>query len=143
MTLRIAVLGLLAACEQEKFTTTNVSKDGGFEEEADEDPPVIVHEAVSGTQAFGVDVPVEATVTDEGAGVLFVYLYYKNEIDGSEDWRDVLMSGVDGVYTGTIRGSHMQGGGVDYYIEATDYAQNIAAAPDDGADDPYHFRIAD
>lgn len=144
MTLRMSLLALLAGCSGDDFTTTNVSKDEGFEEEPDVDAPVIVHEEVVETQTFGVDVPIEATVTDEGSGVLFVYLKYKNEIDGSADWERAPMTTTGGgVYSGTIRGNSMRGGGVDYYIEAVDYAENFGFSPDDGAESPYHFRIAE
>lgn len=144
MTLSVTLLTLLASCSGSGFTTTNVNKDGDFQEEEDEDGPVILHEEVTETQTFGLDVPVEATVTDEGTGVLFVYLYYKNEIDGSADWRNSLMTTTGGgVYSGTIRGNDMRGGGVDYYIEAVDYAENYGYAPERGGDGPYHFRIAE
>ncbi len=142
MTLRLTILALLVGCES-GLTSNNVNKDDDFEEEVDEDPPIIVHDPVGTTQTFGVDVPIEATVTDEGSGVLFVYLHYKNETDGAQDWKEINMQGVEGVYTQSIRGSDMRGGGVDYFIEAVDYAQNTAFAPDDGQDDPYHFRTSE
>lgn len=143
MTVRVSFLALLVGCTGDNLSSNNTNKDEGFEEEADESAPLIEHEPIDGTQTFGVDVPIEAVVTDEGTGVLFVYLHYKNEVDGEADWTRLLLVATEGVYSGKIKGSDMRGGGVDYYIEATDYAQNPAFAPEDGGDDPYHFRIAE
>lgn len=133
---------LLAGCGS-GLTSTNVNKDGDFEEEVDELAPVIVHTAVTETQTFGEDVAIEATVTDEGSGVLFVYLYYKNETDGSADWTRSILTPNGDIYTGTIQGEDQRGSGVDYYLEAVDKQQNTSWAPEDGDDDPYHFRVAE
>jgi hypothetical protein len=138
----LSVLVLLAGCDQD-LTTNQLTDEDGFEEETDDVAPVIVHDPITETQAFGQDVPITATVTDEGTGVVFVHLYYKNEIDGPTDWVDVILFAAGDEYTGTIRGADMRGGGVDYYLSATDRAQNEALAPDDGDGDPYHFRIAE
>lgn len=140
----LSALVLLLGCNGGNFEGRDVTDTDGFEENTDEDPPVIAHEPVEGTQSFGVDVPIEATVTDgEGDGVLYVYLHYKNEIDGNSDWHRINMIAAGDVWTGTIQGDDMNGGGIDYYIEAVDRAQNSAFDPEDGADDPYHFRIAE
>ncbi|MDP2317262.1 MAG: hypothetical protein Q8P41_30525 [Pseudomonadota bacterium] len=141
--LRAFTLALLVGCENDPIQTTNVNKDGELVEEVDEDAPEILHEAIAGTQTFGADVSIEATVTDADSGVLFVYLHYKNEIDGSADWENVILTAAGDIYSGTIRGSDHRGGGIDYYIEAVDRSQNSAFAPDDGESDPYHFRIAE
>ena len=74
---------LLVGCDAD-LTSRNVDTDDGLQEEED-DPPVIEHDAIEGTQTFGADVPIAATVTDAGTGVLFVYLHYKNDGDGSAD----------------------------------------------------------
>lgn len=119
-------------------------QDSGLEEEIDEDPPVIVHTPVDGTQTFGSDVAIEATVTDEDSGVLFVYIFYKNEVDGPADWeKDMLISAGDGKFTGRIPGDGHNSGGVDYYLEAVDREQNTVFSPKDGEEDPYHYRLAE
>jgi hypothetical protein len=138
----LSVLVLLVGCGPD-LTTNQLTDDDGFEEEEDETPPSIVHDPITETQTFGQDVPISATVSDESTGVLFVHLFYKNEVDGASDWVDVIMFQSGEEYTGTIRGADMRGGGVDYYLSAVDKAQNTAFAPDDGDGDPFHFRIAE
>lgn len=121
------------------LTSNQVATDD-FEEEVDEEAPVIQHEPVTDTQPFGSDVPISATIVDEGSGVLFAYLRYKNEIDGSDGWEELMLIPSGDVYTSTIRGEDQRGGGVDYYIEAVDKEQNASSVPEDGASDPFHFR---
>ena len=140
--LRVGLMLFLAACGS-GLTSTNVNKDVDFEDEADEVPPVIEHTAVTETQVFGEDVSITATVTDDDSGVLFVYLYYKNETDGSADWNRSFLTASGDVYTGVIQGEDERGSGVDYYIEAIDKQENTAWSPEDGEDDPYHFRVAE
>ncbi len=139
-------LVLLVGCG-DAFNPNEIGKDDAIlEEDVDEDPPIIVHTPITGTQNFGSDVAIEATVTDgeEGSGVLFVYLYYKNEIDGSADWnKDILIESSDDSFTGLISGDDHSGGGIDYYLEAVDKAQNGIYSPKDGENDPHHFRIAE
>jgi hypothetical protein len=84
---------------------------------------------------------VAATVTDDGDGVFMVTLYYKNENAGEADWRTKTMVAQGDLYTGTIPGEDHHSGGVHYYIEASDKAQNVASEPDEGADDPHHIRL--
>jgi hypothetical protein len=142
MSIRALSLFLLVGCGP-GLTSSNVSKDGSFEEETDEDPPVIVHDPVTGTQVFGEDVPISATITDDDAGIRFAYLHYKNEIDGDADWEQVILMADGDLYSGTIRGEDERGGGVYYYLEAVDKEQNTSFSPDDGDSDPYHFRLAE
>lgn len=142
MTLRVSLLALLIGCDDD-VRSNQVNKDEGFEEEVDEDPPLIEHTPVTETQTFGVDVPVSATVTDEASTVLFVYLHYKNVTDGDQDWKQLLMPPSGTVYSGAIKGTDMHSSGIDYYLEAVDSSQNIAYAPEDGPDDPYTFRVAE
>lgn len=135
-------LALLVGCNDGLLDTEDVNKDKVVEE-IDEEPPLIVHDPVTGTHAFGVDVVITATVTDN-VRVAYVWLFYKNEVDGASDWEKVnMLPSGENVYTGTISGDDHRGGGVDYYIETSDLSQNEAWAPEDGPDDPYHFRIAE
>lgn len=108
----------------------------------DTECPVITHTPVSETQAFRSDVLITAEVTDESR-ITFVTLHYKNDTAGSKDWKKVNMAVVEGAYSGTIKGTDHSGSGMDYYIEASDSAQNTCYSPEEGAQDPYHFRIAE
>lgn len=136
-----AVLALLAGCAT-ALISNNVGPDV-IEEDLDEDPPIIDHEPVEGTQTFGVDVPISATVTDDGAGLFLVYLYYKNAEDGSADWEANIMTASDSLYSGVIPGEDQHGSGVDYYIAAVDKEENYAYEPEDGESDPHRFRLAE
>ena len=137
-------IALLVGCDS-GLSAIDGNKDAVIVEDEDEDAPIIEHTPISGTQTFGADVAIEATVTDgeDGVGVLFVYLNYKNEIDGAGGWQKLIMTASGDVYTQTIPGEDHNGGGVDYYVEAIDRVQNAAYAPDDGESDPYHFRISE
>ncbi|MES2638232.1 MAG: hypothetical protein V4850_02070 [Myxococcota bacterium] len=142
--LSVFAFALLVGCNADDPTVVDPNKDKPVEEEPDEEPPIIVHEAVTGTQTFGADIAIQATVTDLDGQVAYVELHYKNEVDGASDWKKIPMPPASGdVYSGTIPGDDHRGGGVDYYIEAVDYAQNVAFSPDGGESDPYHFRIAE
>jgi hypothetical protein len=143
--LSVFAFALLVGCDTDGPTVVDVDKDKVAEEEPDEDPPVIEHEAVTGTQTFGADIAIQATVTDLDGRVAYVYLHYKNEVAGSAEWDYVPMTpaGDTDVYSATLPGDRHRGGGVDYYIEAVDFAQNVAYSPNGGESDPYHFRIAE
>lgn len=104
--------------------------------------PSITHTPVSETQAFGADVHIEVTVTDDTRAT-FVTLHYKLDTADSGGWDEVLMVASGDVYTGTIQGNDHSGSGIDYFIEAQDPAQNKCFSPEEGAYDPYHFRIAE
>ena len=141
--LSVFALALLVGCGDGTIDTVDVNKDG-IVEEIDEDPPIIVHTPVEGTQTFGADVAIEAIVTDPGGAVVIVQLSYKISTDGAGDWQKqrLITTGND-VYTGTIPGEDHSGSGVNYYIEAIDRSQNSGFSPEDGKDDPYHFRVAE
>ena len=141
--LSVFAFALLVGCDNDPTTVVDVNKDKPVDEVVDEDPPLIAHESVTGTQTFGADIAIQATVTDLDGQVAYVELHYKNEVDGSSDWMKVPMTPAGEVYSGTIPGDDHRGGGVDYYIEAVDFAQNVALSPDGGESDPYHFRIAE
>lgn len=137
----VALLMLLTGCEAGLTSRTATVEE---EPDPDETAPMIVDELAPDTVTFGTDVTISATVTDDDAGVLAVYLYYKNVTEGSDDWRSTVMSaGAEaGEYSGTIPGPSQRSSGMHYYIEAVDRAQNVAWAPEDGAEDPYQFQLA-
>jgi hypothetical protein len=140
MSIGVLAMVVLAGCG-DQLTSSNVGNQGTIEEEVDVDPPEIVHEAITDTQTFGADVPITATVTDADSGVLFVYLHYKNQDDGADDWNQSILMASGDSYSGTIDGDDEYGSGVDYYLEAQDKEGNVATAPEHGEDDPYHFRL--
>lgn len=135
----MTLLLVLMACGPD--LTTNETKDTDFDDGGDVIPPVVETTAVSEAQPFGVDIPITATVTDDASGIFLVTLYYRNEDEGSDAFRAFGMTANGDVYEGRIRGEDHQSGGIDYYIEAIDGAQNSAFAPEDGADEPFHIRL--
>lgn len=136
-----ALVMLVIACGP-GLTAVATNDDTDLVEEEDDVAPVIEHEAISGSLPSGVDVEMTATVTDgDGSGVLFVYLWYKNETDGDADWSSISMFATGDSYSGSIPGDDQRGAGMDYYLEAFDRGQNAAYAPRRGGDDPYHFRL--
>ena len=139
----LTLLPLLVACQS--TLQTQEARDTDFEEPTDEDAPAITYEAFDEAQPYGTPVAVTASITDgeEGTGVLFVYLRFKPETGGSQDWRDVLMSTTDELtWSGSIPGdAAATSGGVYYYIEAIDGNDNAGTSPSRGEDDPYHYRV--
>ena len=108
----------------------------------DHDPPVIVHEAIETAQVYGDSVQLSATVTDEGTGVFVVQAFYRQET--SSMWEDITLMDMDGdfVYEGTIPGGDVLTGGMYYYLYAMDTSENETYEPEEGEDDPFHFRIS-
>ncbi|MFZ5475792.1 MAG: hypothetical protein ACOZNI_03360 [Myxococcota bacterium] len=139
---RAAWLSLLIACDSGDIGSTQV-EDDDFVEETDEDPPVIEHEPITDAMPWGQDISVQATVTDgeDGEGVFMVTLYYKAETASWADGNSVQMGGAGDLWQGTIPGDDHAGSGLNYYIEATDKAQNAALDPERGEEDPYHIRL--
>jgi hypothetical protein len=137
----VGLMVLVLGCEAELSSRIATVQE---EPDPDETAPTIVDELPPDTVTFGADVTVSATVTDDDAGVLAVYLFYKNVTEGADDWRSTVMSpgAEDGAYSGTIPGASQRSSGMHYYIEAVDRAQNVAWAPEDGAEDPYQFQLA-
>lgn len=122
--------------------TTQGGEDSEFEDTTDQEPPLIEHVPVEEAQLMGTDVTISAVVTDEESGVFSVKLYYKNETAGSGDWqsKNMALMGED-EWVAVIPGDEQASGGMNYYIAALDLVQNSAASPDDGAGDPWHFRL--
>lgn len=137
------LFALLAACGGNLQTAEAPNTD--FEEPTDEDGPEIVHEPIAEAQPDGQPVQIVATIDDgeDGVGVLFVYLRYKNETGSIDDYRDALMTSDGGTtWTGTIPGDAAAGSaGVFYYLEAVDGNDNTSFSPTRGSDDPYHYRV--
>ncbi len=110
--------------------------------EGDNTPPVIEHEAIENAQIYGESVQLSATVTDEESAVFVVQVFYRQET--SSMWDDVPLIDMegDGTYEGQIPGADVMTGGMYYYLYAMDTSENETFDPDEGEDDPYHFRIS-
>lgn len=137
--LKVLLFALLAGCTGDDIGVE--PRDDTAPEVADTECPVIVHTPITETQTFGADVGISAEVTDS-TRVTVVTLHYKTDTAGSDDWKHHIMTFLEGVYSGTIKGSDHSGSGMDYYLEASDPAQNTCFLPEEGVQDPYHFRIA-
>lgn len=146
----MTLLALLIACGP---GLSSRIVNGGGEDAPDTTPPVIDHAGVGEVITFGTDVSVLAEISDPESRIVLVTLWFKNETDGTSDWQQRAMvlapdveAGEDSglevyTYTATIPGAQHRSGGMDYYIEAVNNAQLTARAPDEGASDPFHFRL--
>jgi hypothetical protein len=145
MSITTLILWALAGCTGDG--RTNVEFQGGdepTEDDPDEDGPVITHTPVETTQVLGEDVVIEATVVDEESGVLVVEVYYKEET--STEWSTgsgLSLQDDAGNYMGVIPGDKVRGGGMNYYLSAVDLSNNESWMPEEGDDDPYHFRVSE
>ena len=112
--------------------------------EADEDttPPTLTHTPIETSQPIGDDVLITCTAADDDSGVFIVSVVYKQET--STSWQDAQLRAVDnaGNYEGYIPGDDVNSAGMDYYLKAIDGQNNVGTLPEDGEDDPYHFRIS-
>ncbi len=108
----------------------------------DADGPLITHIPIEESQPIGEDVFISATAVDAESGVIFVSVFYKQETN--TNWEDAALRAVDaaGTYEGYIPGDDVKSAGMDYYIAATDAADNTSTLPDNGEEDAYHFRVS-
>jgi len=104
----------------------------------DETPPEVTHTPVADGQPTGVDVAIQAVVTDESA-VTSVTLYYRPI---GSFWSTVTLTHQGaGTYAGFIPGYAVTTDGIEYYLEAVDGADpaNTAYAPVTAPGTPYTF----
>lgn len=128
-------------CSNNPSTNIKSTQGDGDEDDVDTTPCVIEHEPVDGAQPADVDVLIQAVVTDEDSGVFMVSVVYKQET--STQWEDFpLTKAADASYSGKIPAQDVGSGGMDYFIECLDLEENEAFAPDEGEEDPYHFRVS-
>lgn len=106
----------------------------------DDAPPIITHTPIADGQAEGVDVAIEATVTDDSA-VAEVRLYFRTSGEATYLSAPMTSDGAD-VYRAVIAGALVVGG-VDYYLEATDDSaeQNTARDPMDAPASVHSFSV--
>lgn len=130
----------LAGCSPNSIKAV---ENGGYDSgpSVDTTPPTIETEPITTSQPYGQDVPISAIVTDDQSGVFIVQVWFKAET--STNWDKVALAAQgDGItYQGVIPGADVRTSGMDYYIEATDHANNTAAMPPDAPNDFYHFRV--
>jgi len=105
----------------------------------DNTKPSIVHDAITSVTA-GVKISVNATVTDAASGVDRVLLYYRKVGDASYNYVVMLLAGAN-TYTADIPANYVTSDGVQYYIEAKDYAKNYAYAPTTAPTTPYSVTV--
>ncbi len=139
----ILILPLVVACGGDTVQTVNQGGQGDPIANDDEDPPEIEHTAVSDSQYYGEKVELEAIISDVDGQIFRVEIYYKSETDA--DWLTTTMAftGADDIWRGSIPGNDVYGGGMHYYIVAIDDSQNEGFSPEDGASDPYRFRVTE
>ncbi|UCE37743.1 MAG: Ig-like domain-containing protein [Thermoplasmata archaeon] len=88
----------------------------------DTTPPSITHNVVtSGTS--GTPIAVTAGVTDDVSGVKNVFLYYKKP--GESLYTEQQMTADGNTYSAEIPGSAATSAGLEYYLKASDKANNI------------------
>lgn len=83
-------------------------------------PPVIDHTPVLAMQTAGTAVTIEATITDDGAGVGGAILWYRAM--GAASFQSVSMTSAGDTFTAMIPAAAVQPPGVEYYLEAADLA---------------------
>lgn len=119
-----------------------VYTEGDPETDEDTTPPTLTHTPIETSQPIGEDVLITCTAADDDSGVFIVSVWYKQET--STNWEDAQLRQVDnaGNFEGYIPGDDVNSAGMDYYLEAIDGQNNSGFLPEDGEDDPYHFRIS-
>ncbi len=144
----LAGLGTLGGCVRVDWNPGE--PDSGAPPE-DTTCPIITHDPVARAQEAGRAVSIEAVVTDgagpdglagpDESGVYQVRVFFKTEV--TTTWASAVLSPMDaeGRYGGTIPGSAVTSGGMDYYLFATDWRANGCTMPDGGERDPWHFRV--
>lgn len=135
----LAIALLLPACGGGGTETVKT----GFDDtsvDVDEDPPEITHEQI-GTQIFGQDVTVEATVIDLESEVAEVKVYYRR--NDLTTWSDLTLTPAgDDLFSVKIPGGEVSGSGMKYYLTAADAVGNTVAYPIEGEALPLDFRVS-
>lgn len=111
-----------------------------FEILADSTPPVIDDVQVEGTPKAGEDIAISAQITDAGSSTLNPYrIYIRARKAGDPDeyfHHNSMKLDSDGRWRGYIRSWRVTTAGVEYFIEAVDYADNLVRNPSDGKENP-------
>jgi hypothetical protein len=103
----------------------------------DDKPPAIQHAPVK-QAAEGADVEIKATITDD-VGVAEAFVRYRGE--GASGWTSLAMSASGSSYMATIPGADVKPSKVEYYIEASDAAANVAKDPAAGEAAPHAISV--
>lgn len=99
----------------------------------DATPPTVIHTPVA-SATMNSAIPVTATITDN-IGVQGATLFYRTI--GASTYTTVAMTASGSAFSGTIPASAVTRGGVQYYVEARDAANNIRQAPSTAPGAPY------
>lgn len=107
-------------------------------EEIDTEKPVITHEPVLKGN-ISEDLKISASITDNKE-VKLAKVYYR--VKGQIEFKSVDMTNSETIYTGVIPKEELSKEGMEYYIEASDGANNSSRVPDD-ISKPYFIEISD
>ena len=129
------LLATLAGCDGSVSGVLNQDTDV-----ADTTPPVIEHDAITTSQPYGLDVLINATVTDDN-DVFVVELVYQQETAVDWDNKEMLEVG-GGLYQGTIPGDDLKSGGMRYFLRAWDEFENESCLPEGCELDAWHFGVS-
>lgn len=129
----------LAACAgaDDDVSPTPTAPGGSGAE--DHTGPSIGASLIPDGQPRGVDVPIDATISDP-SGVGFAAVYFRAV--GTDYWASALFSGAGAdAYRAIIPGSWVGEAGIDWYIEARDAspARNVSYFPPTGPIGPLYF----
>lgn len=100
-------------------------------------PPSIEHTPVS-TASEGIDMPVVATITDDG-GVTGANLHYRR--GGESSFTTVILTATRADYSGAIPGSDVTDRGVEYYLSASDGINTSYDPPENYLTSPHVTRV--
>lgn len=133
--LSLTVAFAVGACQTQGPSTRIVDND----DEIDEDPPEIEHEADPSYRVQGEPIYINATVTDasliEEASIVF------RRAD-SQEWTTLRMPSLtDEFYEGIIPGDQVYSAGMRYYLTAVDEFGNEACAPAACAEEAWYFPV--
>ena len=92
----------------------------------------------------GEDVVLDAGIGDDESGVFTATLYFRNETDGSKDWKSTAFVNVGSdLWQATIQADEQHSAGMWYYLRAVDRSQNETFFPEDWSSKPLHFEYTD
>jgi MYXO-CTERM domain-containing protein len=107
---------------------------------ADTTPPTITHTKVADGQLANTAVDVTATVADSGGVAQVAFLY---RVTGTTTFTALALTrqGTSDVWAATLPSPDVQTPGVEYYLQARDFANNVARSPSDAPTTLHTFTV--